>query len=168
MAEKNIAALLDKAAYTIRVQYQHSDGEQTYTYICNLPDISTGDFVVVPTTLKESAYKPEKVYYSRDELVTAQLAKDARRILKGQRLSIARVVDIDEHVDIQPDDSIEYKWVVSKVDLSAYDALLARNKDITDAVQTAYQRNIRKSFAERILGELPDDDKAKLLQLLTK
>jgi hypothetical protein len=168
MAEKNIAALLDKAAYTVQVRYQHSDSEHLYTYICNLPELTTGDFVVVPTTVKESAYKPEKTFLPQEEFVTAQLAKDARRILKGQRLSIACVVAIDEHVDIQPDDVTEYKWVVSKVDLAVYDALLARNKQIIDAVQTAYQRNIRKSFADRILGELPETDKTKLLKLLNK
>ena len=174
MAEKNIAALLDSKAYTIQVVYQHdSTGNSTYTYICNLPEISTGDYVVVPTRIRAVQLKTEK-YSSREEAMEnaamAQRlrdeAKEMQAVLAGQRLTIARVTSVDEHVDIEPDDALEYSWVIAKVDLTAYTALLARNKQITDAVQGAYQRNIRRSFAERVLGELAGEDKDNLLKLL--
>jgi hypothetical protein len=175
MAEKNIAALLDSKAYTIHVQYQHDAATASnYTYICNLPELSTGDFVVVPTRIRNVAIKSEK--YSDDygdaagnARISAQLQVDSvnfKSMLAGQRLSIARVQLIDTHVDIAPDDAIEYSWVIAKVDLAAYSALLNRNKQITDAVQGAYQRNIRKSFAERVLGELAPEDKDNLIKLL--
>jgi hypothetical protein len=166
MAEKNIAAMLDTMAFTIGGVYQHSSGETADTYVCNLPEISTGDFVVVPTKLRVD--KNAQMYAMPcDERITPQLRKDAARMIEsGSRLSIARVVRIDQNVDIEPNDEIEYSWVISKVDLTKYSDLIERNKQITDAVQDAYKRNLRKSFAERVLGELPQEDQQNLLKLL--
>lgn len=175
MAEKNIAALLDSMAFTIHVAYQHGSDTETYTYVCNLPEISAGDFVVVPTKVRNTTkYRVsdeqdmEGYVMKGNAKISAELYAGAERLLQNQRLTIAKVVSIDETVELQPDDAIEYAWVIQKVDLSVYQALLTRNKQITDAVQEAYKRNIRKSFAERVLGELPDADKSSLLKLLGK
>ena len=151
MAEKNIAAMLDSMAFTLGVVYQHGNEDNVYTYVCNLPEISTGDFVVVPTKVrpneKYATMSDDDSDETRGYRVTARLRADAARMLaplKGTRLSIARVVRIDESVDIAPDDAIEYSWVISKVDLGKYNSLLERNKQITDAVQDAYKRNLRR------------------------
>ena len=151
MAEKNIAAMLDSIAFTIGVVYQHGGEGKVYTYVCNLPEISTGDFVVVPAKVRSSEKYTAMSDDDPDETVgyrvTARLRADAAHMLaplKGARLRIARVVRIDESVDIAPDDAIEYSWVISKVDLGKYNSLLELNKQITDAVQDAYKRNLRR------------------------
>lgn len=40
------------------------------------------------------------------------------------------------------------------------------NKEIADAVRDAYKQNLRKSFSERILGELSEDSRNSLLRLI--
>lgn len=168
MAEKNIAALLDSKAYTIHVQYQHgTESENTYTYVCNLPELSTGDFVVVPTKVKTANYKPGDYMKGNGEMLP-EMRKYAASLLSGKRLSIAKVISIDPNVDIEPNDDIDYAWVVSRVDLTSYAALMERNKQVTDAVQEAYKQSLRKSFAERILGDMPSSDRDNLLRLLNK
>jgi hypothetical protein len=101
-------------------------------------------------------------------MISPVLVRQASTLLRGQRLTIASVVQIDQQVDIESSADIEYKWVVAKVDLTAYTKLIERNKEISLAVQEAYKRNLRRSFADRVLGELAEDEKTKLLGLLNK
>jgi hypothetical protein len=171
--EKNIPALLDKAARSIHVQYQHAD-TPSYTYISNIEGLVEGDYVVVPTSVRDKivsgnagsvrVFEPGE--YGTEGLISTRLRQEAERMLTGQRLTIGRVVKIDEIVDIEPNDTIEYKWVIAKVDLSAYSSLMDRNKEIADAVRDAYKQNLRKSFSERILGELSEDSRNSLLRLI--
>lgn len=150
------------------MQYQH--GEQTYTYVTNLKDLQVGNFVVVPTAVRAKAeaesVRANITRASLNTQVSQRLLDDAEYLVKSQqRLSLALVVQIDDVVDIQPDSDVVYKWVVAKVDLEPYGKLLTRNKEIEDAVADAYKANLRKSFAERILGDLPAEQRNRLLAL---
>ena len=123
--------------------------------------------MVVPTSVRTKISENERqITWDTNRYATPQLMKDAAAMLNNQRLSIAKVVEIDELVDIEPNDDTEYKWVICRIDLEDYAALLVRNKQITDAVQEAYKQTLRRTFAERILGELPDSTRTALTQLL--
>ena len=174
--DKNIAALLDTNAVTIQVTYQFSQSGD-YTYICNIPGVQVGDYVVVPTTQKaeynqvptarKPNYRGTKAPTVDSFMETINDPEDAM-LTMTDRLSIAVVSSVDKSVEIEPDDSIAYKWVIAKLDLQGYADTLARNKKILTACASAYKKNIRKSFAERILGEMEGEEKDSLLKLLGK
>lgn len=174
--DKNIAALLNEKARTIRVQFQHSlgDAQPTYTYVTDLPiatqlangdeagaapvwsaGLCIGSKVLVPTTIRTgSKYDVE--------------ASNSHMLLEaGIRMSVAVVVGIDDCVAIQPEDSVAYSWVICEIDVSNYFATKQRNKELTDLVQEAYAKNLRKSFAQQILGGLNDDAKNRVKMLLS-
>lgn len=171
--DKNIAAFLDTNAFTVAVRYQHGN-DDSYTYVSNDPTLKVGDWVTVPTKNRDYAGTPAtarkpvmRPVQGRMMNIDDIINTDANTTwIMEDRISVAQIVAIDEGVDIEPDSAIEYKWVIQKLDLAPYFALLDRNKQLQVTVADAYKRNLRKSFAERILGELDDAPRLKLASLL--
>ena len=153
MAEKNIAALLDESAHTVGVQFTTDADAQVYTYITNI-NLEVGDIVVVPT----------KVVPTR----TGEIRHMIEATGKAIAVKLAVVATVDKMVDIPANDDKEYAWVMDRVQTQYYNNKMARNLQIERAVAAAYQKTLRKSFAERILGELANDDRAELMKLLGK
>lgn len=79
---------------------------------------------------------------------------------------VAVVTRVDESLIISPKDTIEYKWVVSKVDLSDYLKNIEKNKVITDLVKTAYRKNVKEQFKDLVLAGLDNKNKKALQNLL--
>lgn len=52
----------------------------------------------------------------------------------GDKYMVGRVIRVDQTVNLKPTDTIEYKWVVCKVDFTAYEALTAENKRLASTV----------------------------------
>jgi hypothetical protein len=150
--EKNIAAFLDDQAYTVQVCFVA--GEQDYTYVTNLKGIAVGDAVVVPVILARRKYAPG-------------VSPDGRGGLQVDA-KIGTVMGVDKEVNLPTDADREYSWIIQKVDLTSYEATMTRNNQIVEAVTEAYKKNLRRSFSERILGEMADGPKQQLLGLLGK
>jgi hypothetical protein len=149
--DKNVAALLNKQAYTVEVQYQHSKGSgSAYRYVTDIPSVAVGDFVLVPTRAMAE-------YAGTD---------CDRQIEPGVRLSVARVVAVHESVLTEIDDPIEYSWVISVLDVSNYFATKKRNEELMAIIKESYVNNIRASFSQQIFAGLTDEGKARLLTLL--
>lgn len=188
--EKNIAAFLDKTAYTVTVAYQFNtsgtfpkkpsnidgdlDGPSGYDYITNIPGIQPGDFVIVPTT-PERGYQDVKrvaVPTELQELISATGADNAVCDMEGQtyefadRLSVARVIRVHKDVTAEPNSDIKYKWVISRVDLLHYAKTMLRNAKLEATIQEAYKKSMRRSFADRILAELGADEQGEIKKLL--
>ena len=155
--DKNIAALLNENAFTVAVQFQHSLGKEfsEYSYVTDLPrnSLALGDMVLVPTKIRSGTK------YDTDKVDSTMLLEP------GVRMSIAIITRIDEEVVIEPDDNTEYNWVITKVDVSNYAATKKRNAEIIGLVQEAYTKNLRRTFAQQILGGLAGDtaDRVRLL-----
>lgn len=164
--DKNIAALLNEKAYTVGVQFQHCLGKQfdEYTYVTDMSkhtddaigDIVLGGMVLVPTKIRTgSKYDTDKV--------------DSTMLLEsGVRMSVAVITRIDDEVVIQPDDDIEYAWVIETISTDNYFLTKKRNAEIISLVQDAYTKNLRRSFAQQILGGLSDDTAKRINLLLGK
>jgi len=180
--DKNIAALLDTSAVTIRVNYLPSSSTD-YTYICNIAGVEVGDYVVVPVAFKAAqpmprpwvpkqdspTYRPvssASMERSKDLMEAVQPASAAPTL--ETTFKVVLVVGVDKSVELEPNDDICYKWVVSKLDLTDYAATMQRNSQILAACAAAYKRNMRKSFAERILGDMDSEDRDQLLKLIAK
>ena len=153
--DKNIAAFLDDTAYTVIVQFGGTGHE--YTYVTNLVGLQVGDAIVVPVT---NAVRKERLKFDS--------INDGLEGVDRYDAKVATVVRVDESVNIEPDSTYECKWVISKVDFGPWLKTMERNNKIVDAVEDAYKRNLRRSFAERILGEMQDGPKQQLLALLGK
>lgn len=80
-----------------------------------------------------------------------------------EQLKVVQVVQVDDELDIQPNGSIAYQWVVGKVDMTQHQARTERNRQITDAVAKTYRKQMRKAFAEQILADLPAESRTALL-----
>jgi hypothetical protein len=172
--DKNIAAFLDDKAYTIAVTFQPSNdapyqngAQKEYTYVTNIPGIKVGDWVVVPTSVGSQNIVLPTEMATIEEVLSAPATSIKTHVHRGQ-LQVVRVTGVDTTVEIAPNDSKLYAWVVSKVDLLAYSQLMDRNTQITAATTKAYRRSMQRSFADRILGDMDQADKDGLMKLLGK
>lgn len=164
--DKNIAAFLDKNAYTVSVSFKAGVGPKKYTYVCNIPDVKVGDWVVV-----DAPDVDNQVSQLRNGLMPMQAIEDYMNEQPMQLAGIPKlvlVVGVDKDVNIQPNSDIAHGWVVATLDLTSYRETLKRNSQITTLVADAYKASMRRSFADQILGCMEADGKDKLLALLNK
>lgn len=123
----NLFAFLQTGARTITVNYQGYGND--YTYLTTDNSIGVGCFVVVPCKPKDG---PE-------------------------RLSVAVVVAVDNTVKLDPKDTLKYKWVIQKIDLSAANELKAREQQVLNLLEESQ----RKRLVKDMLDELSADVTAK-------
>lgn len=81
-------------------------------------------------------------------------------------LSLAEVVEVDEGVNLQPGDTVRYKYVVSKLDFSDYKKVLDTNSMLEKVYRDRYQEHVRKGFREQMLATLPADAQTQIQALL--
>jgi hypothetical protein len=170
--DKNIAAFLDAKAYTISVVFQHDSdvvlsGQKEYTYVTNIPGIKVGDWVIVPTSVGTQNIMLPTDLADIDDVLGSVATSMKTHVLRG-RLNAVRVTHVDTTVDLAPNDTKAYGWVIAKIDLLAYSQLMDRNSQITAATTAAYRKSMQRSFAERILGDMDQADKDGLMKLLGK
>ena len=89
-------------------------------------------------------------------------------VVAQTKLVTGYVVAVGELGDIPADKPSKFKWVVQKVDLTAYTANEELNANIEQTVAEAYRTNLRRSFAQQILGSCNEETQAKLQHLLTE
>lgn len=165
--DKNLAAFLDPAAYTIAVNFQKTDGSfagKDYHYVTNIPNLKVGDWVVVNTNVGGSTIPLNVPVDMQDVEDVLKLPADYL-VLYGM-LNVVRVTEVHTEVAIQPASDKEYRWVIAKVELEQFVATAQRNKQITALATAAYTRNLRRSFADRIMGDMSLEDRAQLQNLL--
>lgn len=162
--DKNIAAFLDTTAYTVHVVFNKTP--KTYTYICNIPSVRVGDWIIVdaPDFEDREATRNTGIPY---EFMMPVAPNAKPSVLRGIP-KLVRVVQVDPDVAIAPDSDKEYGWVVAILDTTVYGETLARNNQINGLVAEAYKAAMRKSFSERILREISAESHDKLLTLLHK
>lgn len=142
--EKNIAAMLREDAKTIRVTFNPTRYENEWA--------------------KGQDHAQEKLYnyvthfdVSVGDMVLVEAA--------GQ-MKVVQVVNVDDGVKIEPGADYALRWVVMKIDLAEHNANMERNALIEQMVQEAYQKNLRRSFAQQILAGVDDDSRNNLQKLL--
>ena len=142
--DKNIAALLRDDARTVGVNFS--------------------------THLAAENGSPASPYSEYTYVSHLQLAVGDIVVVKAKgRVALATVSRVDDSVDIEPNADMRYAWVIAKVDVSEHAANMARNAEIERAVSEAYRDNMRRSFAQQILGGVEDGEKkARLLALTSK
>tara|TARA_R110000868_G_scaffold63970_1_gene192585 strand:- start:482 stop:889 length:408 start_codon:yes stop_codon:yes gene_type:complete len=87
-------------------------------------------------------------------------------VVKSGAYKIARVTAVHEGVQIEPNDPLKYVWLVGRVDLAAYEANEARNKEIEAIVAEAYKANLRRGFAATALAGVTDEKRLQIENLI--
>lgn len=78
------------------------------------------------------------------------------------------VTAVSDELSIEPNAPIPYKYIVGRVDLTPYQALLAQNAKIHEMLRTSYQASIREGFRQTLLNGLPEDQRNSISLLLSK
>lgn len=76
------------------------------------------------------------------------------------------VVEVHDDLQIEPNSEILYKWVVAKLDVTAYQQNVERNTIIESTLTTTYRKSARRAFALAMLSNATAEDQAKLQGVL--
>ena len=173
--DKNLVAFLDEQAYTIDVQFTATG--KLYKYVTNLPGIELGSFVIIPVGEVELSAIAAADNTRLARAITHKEVLDAFDVdpdptlvpsptFSSSSIKVAQVVGVHDGVKIEPNETTQYKWVIAKVDFTYYTDLCSRNSELQRLTEDAYKRNLRKSFAERIMGELDSAEVEKIKALV--
>ena len=148
--DKNIAALLREDAKTIEVRFFNDNFNSSPTLL--------GVDTLVGLSAKTYTY-----------VTTLDLKKgDCVLVHAVNQMKVVYVDTVHATAEILPNSEISYRWVISKVDTSDYDTLMAENAKIETTVGNAYKKNIRKQFGQMLLAELGVEESEELKQLISR
>jgi hypothetical protein len=138
--DKNIVAFLREDAYTVEVAFRAEKelDPKTWKYVTNIPGLKVGDYVVVPYQAKLAA---------------------------NTRLAVAEVVIVHTDVEIAPNEDIQYRWVTDVVDTAAALRRAEENDLIAKELAKSYQSNLRRSYAQTLLGNMDTEARERILAI---
>ena len=125
-----VAAIVNDNVTSIKVELPHSSQLFTYKAMNTLA-----------TTLE------------KDDIVVVERGG-------GYGAGIGKVVSVDEEIDMDPEDGIEYKWAFAKVDTSVLKGI----KDEEAALVKKLNTNRRANMKAQVLAQLGVDENLKLLE----
>jgi len=142
MLDKNLVAFVRVDARTITVTHGYSGGEENPT-----------------------APSPKRFTYIT--VLPDVEIDDVVIVYNAHGLALAKVVEVDDDVKIEPNAETRYAWAVAKVDMDAIIALQAENDAIEQAMQQQYAQNMRRSYRQQVLSGLPPEALALLPKSVT-
>lgn len=155
--DKNIAALLREDTKTVHVSFDLG--------LAEFEDL--GDTPVVAKVAgarPTSTHRGVRLYTYITHLDVA--AGDTVVVYASGEVKLATVIKVDDQPEIEPNSTIAYKWVIDKVDMAAFNENQQRNAEIELTVGEAYRQNLRRSFAQTVLGAVEDGKREDLTKLL--
>lgn len=175
MLQANVAALLRDNTKTVVVQFRRilrSDIAPPDTLIAeDVPSFvpkrvnvtpSRSQKVAVASVLEE---EPEQREYTFIDTMDCK-AGDVVLTDTKHGIQIGIVQEAHDCLDIQPGDTREYRYIVGKVDGTAFNNLMAENKQIEDLWRQSYQTNIRANLRSTLLGSLGEGEQRLQLEHL--
>lgn len=75
--------------------------------------------------------------------------------------SIATVVRVDDEPDLNFESGIEYKWLIARVDTSAYDKIVENEKKMVKVLRDGERAKQRRALLDAYQLELPADGEAR-------
>jgi hypothetical protein len=145
--DKNIAALMREDTKTVHVVFNNYDEK--------IPK----DLPLSPNKAHLQMRAPgdgdRQLTYVTDLDVAPQ---DLVVAVCNGRFRVGTVYAVDDDCKITPDSEIEYLWLIAKVDMGPYNENMAKNAKLSEVLQEAYRKNLRRSFASQILGGIEDSE----------
>lgn len=124
----------------------------------NIAALLRHDTKTIGVVFDEQSGQKDYTYVTHLQVVKGdRVVVDARGELK-----VAYVSRVDSELAIEPNSNTCFKWVIDVVDMVAAMENDEKNIEIEQTCAKAYQRNLRRSFADTILSGLPEDEKEKI------
>ena len=153
--EKNLAAFLREDTKTVGVRFiKDPFSRDTENFQMTL--VGTENVEAYSLSNKEYTYITDLELQVEDHVIV--FVHDAPKV--------AIVTRVDEAVNITPNDNVEYKWIVCRVDYSQYKENCQKNKQIAEFMPTSYKKNVKEQFREIVLAGLDAKGKKALTNLL--
>lgn len=121
------AIVLDEHLTIIKVKFQNPRTQQTHetlTFLCErqlAAQLSEKSLVLVETKAQDTL-----------------------------RLSVAEVMEIHDHAQVDPDDGVKYRYAFALVDRSPLDTLKAREESLVKRIKAAR----RETWRKQLLGDI--------------
>lgn len=170
--DKNIAALLRQDARTVHVVYNMDDAIDDHLEV-DFVWPAGADANVIAEAKRKIAARKSPAFKIRPGVKTYTYVThlditvgDTVIVEAGGAPKLVKVVRVDDDVKIEPNDAIEYGWVIQKIDTDAYVANRERNVQIESAVAEAMRNNLRRDFAQSVLAAIGDDTSRQALTAL--
>lgn len=76
---------------------------------------------------------------------------------EGKLPSMATVVRLDDEPELNFEAGVEYKWAVGRLDTSAWDAVMVRERELIRILREGQKKEQRKKLVESYQLTLPED-----------
>lgn len=158
--DKNIAALLRQDARTVHVVFNIDHPVDMDTFGDEPPPKRYGG--------AKTGYHIEPKVKTYTYVTHLDIAVGDTVIVEtGGQPKIVKVIGVDADVKIEPNDTIEYGWVLQKIDMVAYIANRERNAQTESAVAEAMRNNLRRGLAQSVIAAIGDETtKSNLIALI--
>ncbi len=150
--EKNLAAFLREDTKTVGVRFI----KDLFANSANYQQTLLGEDNTIQLSTKEYTYVTDIPLEVGDNVIV--FAQDIPKVVIVTR--------VDDILNLNPKDTIEYKWVVAKVDYTHYNESMAKNYDIADLVRASYRANVKNQFKDMVLAGLDAKNKKALTNIL--
>lgn len=92
-------------------------------------------------------------------------------IEEGDKVIVAvngyfKIVEVVSVSDPAPKDNIKYKWIVQKLDTSAYDNIVRKEADFEELVETLKKRNHRKAYLDELHRQVGTENLQAIIDFL--
>lgn len=84
-------------------------------------------------------------------------------IVPNGAMKIVKIVEIDKGCVFPRELDTDYKWLVSKIDMTAYEENKRINDELVQVVEDARREHFRRQVTEKLLNDLPPETQ-KLLE----
>ena len=124
----------------------------------HLVELLLKNFYTVGIRFKNS----HKVYTYKVDLATELAEEDQVVVQTTSGYEIVTVARVDEGMNIDVTSDIKYKFIVQKLDLTQYEELCDKDKNVAGVIATSAAEKQRQEIVETFTGTL-DDSQIKLL-----
>jgi hypothetical protein len=120
-------------------------------------------------SLLQEDYTTVKVRFSQDNSKTFNSPKlytyktrekfsvdDYAVVMVAGHLQIVKVEEVDDCIDLDFDSGIEYRWIVQRIDLANYETLMEQEKEVSDLIRKAENKQKLKQLRENMEDLLKD------------
>lgn len=132
----------------------------------HLISLLQNDYVTVKVVFQRPDYAPITGSTNKRYTYKARLpiAKDDIAVVEvSSRLAIVKVVEVNDVPQIDVDADYDYKWLVQRIDRTAYDNTVAVEKKFTEAMMAAEKAHQRLLLAQKFTDHLPIGSEARTL-----
>lgn len=154
--DKNIAAMIQNNTKTILVRFPQDRGITTEYLDKEVRTLLGDDGIDLSLSAKTYRYVTTLDVQVGDIVIVPAVGE----------YKLVYVCQVDDDLLIEPNEDIQYKWVVSKVDFTHFKEQMAKNLQIQKTLSKAYKKNARQQARAIMFASLPEQEIAQLTSII--